>query len=169
MTGDSKGSLHQRLRREELFRSALLPEGEDDNARAYAIQALHNELRAGIADCRLEDLFKGLGVRASRSKDPAKTMETLLKPKGRRGRKTKNDERDFQIAVAVFRSRRNGSSFDAAVAENARLEELTEDRVRQIVKEQCAKHTPEGLRCEAAFLEESARAAVRESTEGQGS
>jgi hypothetical protein len=108
--------LRQRFRREELFRMALLRNGEDDRGRAHAISRLYRLYRwqlraegrvrkiraekgqrplstreqAGIVDWRLQDLIKGLAERIDRSEDPVRERKRLFQPKGHRGPKAKS-------------------------------------------------------------------------------
>ena len=117
------------------------------------IRPSSREARAAIIDRQLEDLFDGIGLRIARSKEPVATAKRLFEPKGKRGPKIKNDDRDFQIAVGVQRLENHGLTVEDAVAETARLEDISESRVAQIAREQRAKWSPLGIKAEVALVE----------------
>jgi hypothetical protein len=174
--------LKQRFRREELFRLALLRNGEDDRGRAHAISRLYRlyrwqlraegsvrkiraekgepplstRERAEIVDWRLQDLIKGLEERIDRSEDPVRERKRLFQPQGHRGPKAKNEDRDFEIAVSVCRYILRGKSLEEAIAQNADLEGISETRVKKIYFAQLAKWTEAGLRAEVEFIESAA-------------
>jgi hypothetical protein len=169
MSGGS--SERQRFRREELFRLARLPNGEDDKGRADAIRVLHRlylrqkkaEARAlgirvriglppvspggrsAMVNSQLEDLFKGLGQRITQSKDPIKATRRLFQPKGRRGPRVKNAGRDLSIALEVQKLRNGGKTREKAIFEVAETKALDDEAVRRIVKEQDAAHGRTGI------------------------
>ena len=164
--------LRQQFRRGELFRLALLRNGEDDRGRAHAISRLYRlyrwQLRAQgqsplsprerltIVDWQLEDLIKGLEVRIHRSEDPVLERKRLFQPKGHRGPKAKNEDRDFQIAVSVCRYLWREKSLEEAIAQNADLEGISETRIKKIYFAQLAKWTEAGLKAEVAFIKSAA-------------
>ena len=181
--------LRQQFRRGELFRLALLRNGEDDRGRAHAISRLYRlyrwQLRAEgkvqkiraekgqsplsprerltIVDWQPEDLIKGLEVRIHRSEDPVLERKRLFQPKGHRGPRAKNEDRDFQIAVSVCRYLWREKSLEEAIAQNADLEGISETRIKKIYSAQLAKWTEAGLKAEVAFIESAAAEVVAES------
>ena len=132
--------LQERAEREGLMRLALLRNRVNDAARACALIELHalylrqltseNRItrkrarkrfpplspagRGRVLDLRLEDLFKGIGLRIVRSPDPVDAARRLFQPENRRGPKIKNAARDLAVAVDVEKAR--------ITAEEARIE-----------------------------------------------
>jgi hypothetical protein len=170
MSGDKGRSARQQFHRDELFRLARLPDGEDDGGRAHAIRALgklrQRQIKVGETDdWQLEDLFKGLSVRIHQSKDCAETAKNLRGKGRKRGPKAKYERRDFDLAVEVDRyilqRRSEGVSpgkwqdktFEDAIEKIAEAYNLEADRLRKIVLEQRRKHSKWGIRAEAAFHE----------------
>jgi hypothetical protein len=110
-------------------------------------------LRPGV-DRRLTDFFDGLALRIWAAHNPLDKLKALLTTAARRGPKVKKADRDFEIAVCVARLRRGGASKEYAVAETARIEGISESRAKKILKNVADEFTPQGLRAEAAFVEQ---------------
>ena len=72
-----------------------------------------------------------------RRPDPIAALEKLLGIRRRRGKRAKNTERDFSIAVAVAEKMKSGMTLEGASCEIAKAYGLKDENVRQIYTRNC--------------------------------